>query len=50
MAEKRQDNDYRPPQESFRQTWPEYTLVVVVTLAVGVVMYFVAEGVISLFQ
>jgi hypothetical protein len=50
MDEKRQDNDYRPPQDSFRQTWAEYTLVAVVVLAVGVVIYFVADRVISLFQ
>jgi hypothetical protein len=50
MAEKRQDNDYRPPEDSFREMWPEYTLVVVVALAVAIVIYFVTEGVISLFQ
>jgi hypothetical protein len=50
MAEKRQDNDYRPPQDSFRQTWAEYTLVAVVVLAAAFIVYFVAERVISLFQ
>jgi hypothetical protein len=50
MAEKRQDDDDRPPQDSFREMWPEYALVVVVALAVFVVIYFVAESVISLFQ
>jgi hypothetical protein len=50
MAEKRQDNDYRPPEDSFREMWPEYTLVVVVALAVAIVIYFVTEGMISLFQ
>jgi hypothetical protein len=49
LGKKRQD-DYRPPRDWRLPMWAEYMLIAVVVLAMGIVIYFVADRVISLFQ